>query len=325
MPQTSLTKQSIKYPKAIRSFKIIANQEEIIRKETVMSDLEGKVALVTGATSGIGKAAALELAKMGAHVIVVGRNLAKTEASVQEIKTQSANQLVDMLLADLSSMKAVRQLAQEFKEQYQQLDILVNNAGAIVTSRQESVDGYEMTFAVNHLAHFLLTNLLLDVLQSSNAARVINVSSDAHPMATLDFDDLQNKNTYQFLKVYAKSKLANILFTYELARRLEGSNVSVNAMEPGAVATNLLGYNSGPFWNLLARFISPFLSPFLSTPKKGAETIIYLASSAAVKDISGQYFDKNCQSVKSSPVSYDEQVASRLWDESTRLVGLADV
>lgn len=292
----------------------------IIRKDTVMSNIEGKVALVTGATSGIGKVAALELAKMGAHVIVVGRNPTKTEATVQEIKTQSANQSVNMLLADLSSIKDVRKLAQQFKEQYQQLDILVNNAGVIVTSRQESVDGYEMTFALNHLGYFLLTNLLLDVLQSSSPARIVNVASKIHPRSTIDFDDLQSKATYQFLDVYARSKLANILFTYELARRLEGSNVSVNAMEPGAVSTNL-GRNNGLFWNLVGRFISRFLT----TPEKGAEAIIYLASSPAVKDISGQYFNKDCQSDKSSQESYDEQVARRLWDESARLVGLTDV
>lgn len=284
-----------------------------------MLDLEGKVVLVTGATSGIGKAAALELAKMKAHVIVVGRNPAKTEATVQEIKTQSTNQSVDMLLADLSSMKEVHRLAQQFKAQYQQLDILVNNAGAIFSSRQESVDGYEMTFALNHLAYFLLTNLLLDVLQSSAPARVINVASAIHTNATIDFDDLQSQNTYRFFNVYAKSKLANILFTYELARRLEGSNVCVNAMEPGAVATNF-GRNNGFLWNLVARFVSLFTT----TSEKGAESIIYLASAPSVEDISGQYFNKDCQSVKSSQESYDQQVARRLWDESVRLVGLGD-
>ena len=281
-----------------------------------MTNLDGKVVLITGATSGIGKAAAHKLAKMRAHVIIVGRNRVKTESTVQAIKTQSGNPSVDMLLADLSSMKDVRQLAQQFKARYQKLDILINNAGAMFSSRQETIDGYEMTFALNHLAYFLLTNLLLDMLKSGTLARIINVSSGIHPHATIDFDDLHSKTSYRFLNVYAKSKLANVLFTYELARRLTDSNITANALAPGSVATNL-GRNNGLFWNMLSRV----LSMFMSTPEKGAETIVYLAASHDVEGISGYYFEE-CQTIKSASQSYHHQTAQRLWDESAKMVGL---
>ncbi len=284
-----------------------------------MTDLTNKQVLITGATSGIGKVTALELAKMNAHVVIVGRNPAKTAATVHEIQAQSGNPVVEMLLADLSSMQEVRQLTQQFKDRYAKLDILINNAGVIMTSRQETVDGYEMTFAVNHLAYFLLTNLLLDVLQASTPARIINVASEIHPRGTINFADLHNQASYQFLDVYAQSKLANILFTYELARRLEDSHITVNAVDPGAVATHL-GRNNGLFWKAVAYG----LALFLSTPEEGAETAIHLASSPTVEGVTGQYF-RDCQPIKSSPESYDQRVAQRLWDASVQLAGLVTV
>jgi NAD(P)-dependent dehydrogenase (short-subunit alcohol dehydrogenase family) len=282
-------------------------------------NMRDKTVLVTGATNGIGKAAALELARMGARVIVVGRNRAKTEATVHEIKAHSQNQLVDMLLADLSSMTEVRRLANEFNCKYERLDVLVNNAGGVFSSRQETVDGYELTFALNHLAPFLLTNLLLDTIKVSAAARIINVASVVHTRGRINFDDLQSKRSYGLggFAAYAASKLANVLFTYELARRLEGTGVTVNALAPGNVASGF-GHNNQGVMDLVFRVIHRFAK----TPEQGAETIIYLASSPAVEGVSGKYFDE-CQAVSSSPASYDEVIARRLWNESARLVTIS--
>lgn len=280
-----------------------------------MPNLEGRIALVTGATSGLGKVTALELAKMKASVIVVGRNPAKTEATVREIIAESGNQSVDMLLADLSSMDEVRQLANQFLERYQRLDILVNNAGGVFSQRQTTADGYELTFALNHLAYFLLTNLLLDVLKSSQA-RIINIASSVHKRGKLDFDDLQSEKSYQFFRVYGTSKLCNVLFTYELARRLEGTGVTVNAVAPGNVASGF-GHNNPGIFDLFARFIHIFAK----TPEQGAETIIHLASSPEVEGISGKYFE-DCKPIRSSKISYDKTIAKRLWNESAQLVGL---
>ena len=193
-----------------------------------------KVCLITGATSGIGKATAMGLANMGASVVMVGRDRGRGEAALAEIKEKSANASVDLLLADLSSQEEVRRLADEFKEAYPRLDVLINNAGVFRSERITTADGLEMTFAVNHLAYFLLTNLLLDVLKASAPSRIVNVSSGDHRNGTIDFDDLQGEKGYKGAKAYSQSKLANVLFTYELARRLEGTGVSANCLHPGA-------------------------------------------------------------------------------------------
>ncbi len=282
------------------------------------SDLmDGKVCLVTGATNGIGKVAARELAKMGAAMVIVGRNPAKTESTVHEIQSHTGSSAVDSIVADLSSMAEVRRAAEEFKSRYKRLDVLVNNAGALFTSRQETVDGYEMTFALNHLSYFLLTNLLLDTLKTSAPARIVNVSSDAHRNAKLDFDDLHIRQSYGIgSKAYERSKLANVLFTYELARRLAGTRVTANALHPGAVATGF-GHNNKGIVSLAFRLFDRFSI----TPEKGAETIIYLASSPEVEGVTGKYFYKR-KPVDSSPESNNEAAAKRLWEISEQMVGL---
>lgn len=274
--------------------------------------------MVTGANAGIGKITALELAKQGAQVVIVARSQARGAEAQAEIIAASGNGDVHLLQADLSSQAEIRKLAAQFKRDFTRLDVLVNNAGAFFNRRQLSVDGLEMTFALNHLGYFLLTHLLLDALQASAPARIINVSSDAHRGAKIDFDDLQAARGYAGFRVYGISKLANVLFTYELARRLGGTAVTANALHPGFVATNF-GRNNGfvvdKLFGLLGRF-------FAKSPEEGAETSIYLAASPEVAGVSGQYF-VNKKAVKSSLASYDADAARRLWEISEELVGLA--
>jgi NAD(P)-dependent dehydrogenase (short-subunit alcohol dehydrogenase family) len=279
-----------------------------------------KVVLITGATNGIGKVTALELAKQGYTVVIVGRNPTKTQATVSEIKLQSGSSTVDALIADLSSLAEIRRLADEFRQRYSRLDVLVNNAGAFYASRQESVNGYEMTFAVNHLAYFLLTNLLLDMLKASAPARIVNVSSDAHKGAKINFDDLQSTQNYgaQGFGAYGVSKLANILFTYELARQLEGTGITVNVLHPGLVATGF-GTNNGGLMKLAMRFIHRFSI----SPEQGADTIIYLASSPEVEGVTGKYWVKR-KAIRSTDVSYNEADQKRLWNVSAEMTGLAE-
>jgi NAD(P)-dependent dehydrogenase (short-subunit alcohol dehydrogenase family) len=278
--------------------------------------MNNKVVLITGATNGIGRVAALELAKMGARVVIVGRSREKTEAVRQEI--QAAGGSADSLLADLSALDEIRRLAAEFRARYDRLDVLLNNAGAIFARRQTTADGFEMTFALNHLSYFLLTNLLLDVLKASAPARIINVSSDAHRSAQMNFDDLQHEKSCGMggFQAYGRSKLANVLFTYELARRLAGTGISANALHPGFVATGF-GRNMPGLMNR----VMGIMHRFALTPEQGAQTLIYLASSPEVEGMTGKYFDKN-RPMRSSPASYDEAAQKRLWDISERLAGL---
>lgn len=285
-----------------------------------MDELTGKTILLTGGTNGIGKVAALELAKQGAEIVLVGRNPEKTDQIVQRIKTESGNPHIDYLVADLSSMQQVRELGQKFLQKYPHLHVLVNNAGAIFANRTLTVDGYERTFALNHLAFFLLTNLLLDRIIASAPARIVNVSSDAHEGATMDFDDLQNQHHYGYggYRSYGQSKLANLLFTYELARRLAGARVTVNAVHPGSVATGFGENNRGAM-----RVGMRIFHQFSLTPEQGADTLVYLASSPEVEGITGKYWTK-CRAVKSSPVSYDEADQKRLWSISAQLTGLPE-
>ncbi|HSN75825.1 MAG TPA: SDR family NAD(P)-dependent oxidoreductase, partial [Anaerolineae bacterium] len=230
--------------------------------------------LITGATNGIGKAAAQAIAAQGAHVVLVGRNAQKTEAVAAELRQATGNPAVDFLLADLSSMAEVRRLAAEFQARYQRLDVLVNNAGAFFMRRQETVDGLEMTFALNHLSYFLLTTLLLDTLKASAPARVVNVSSGAESGAQVDWDDLQLTSKYRGFEAYALSKRFNLYFTYELARRLAGTGVTVNALHPGAVAT---GIWANPFGRL-GGLVEPLTRLAMKSPEKAAETVVYLAT-----------------------------------------------
>lgn len=275
-----------------------------------------KICLVTGATSGIGKATAQGLAAGGFTTVIVGRDQQKTDRVCRLIRKRTGNPDISYLIADLSSQKDVRRLAEEFKRWYDRLDILVNNAGAKILQRLTTVDGYEMTFALNHLAYFLLTQLLLDRLQAAKHARIVNISSGAHGGAVLDFDDLQNEKHYVGKEAYNQSKLANLLFTYELARRLEGSGVVANAMAPGGVITNFCRNNGWISW---AKHVTAhILARNLIGPEKAAETILYMATSPEVAGVSGKYFFEK-KPIESSPASYDEEAGKRLWEISERM------
>ena len=268
--------------------------------------------MVTGATSGIGKATALELARMGATVVMVSRDRTRGEAVKSEIKTKSGNDNVELLLAGLSSQASIRQLAENFQQHYTQLHVLNNNAGVCMFSRQETVDGLEMTFAVNQLAPFLLTNLLLKVLKASAPARIVNVSSGVHESAKIDMDDLQSKKRYTFMSAYGQSKLALVMFTYELARRLEGTGVATNCLHPGFVATNIGQSGVGPAGRAVVKFIFSNLG---ISPEEGAKTSIYLATSPDVEGVTGKYFVKSIPK-RSAAITYDESLQRQLWDES---------
>ena len=276
--------------------------------------MNGKICLVTGGTSGIGKATAQALAQMGATVVIVGRNASKTAQLVEELRAASGNKNVDALLADLSSQQEVRRLANEFKRKYSHLHVLLNNAGAYFMQRQLSVDGIEMTFALNHLASFLLTDLLLDTIKASAPARIINVSSGAHTSGKIEFDNLQGEQVYR-PRAYDNSKLANILFTMELAHRLEGSGVTVNALHPGFVATGFAKNNG----KVIAALVSLFAPLVARSPAKGAETSIYLASSPSVEGITGKYF-YDSHVVPAAPQATDMVVARKLWAVSAQMV-----
>ena len=280
---------------------------------SIHDTMHGKICLVTGATAGIGLATARALAQKGAVVYIVGRSLDKCAATVSQIRTETDNQAVEYLLADLSSQEQIRALAIQFQSRQQRLDVLVNNAGAFFLWRQESVDGIEMTFALNHLSYFLLTNLLLDTIKASAPARIVNVSSNSHYGARINFEDLQGKRRYWGNTAYGQSKLANVLFTYELALRLGDSQVTSNALHPGFVATNI-GSNNG--W--LARLFLWFAHRKALTPDQGARTSVYLASSPQVVQVTGKFFVK-CKLVDSDPVSYNQETARRLWKISSEL------
>ncbi|MEJ5308780.1 MAG: SDR family oxidoreductase [Anaerolineae bacterium] len=278
--------------------------------------MRDKVCMVTGAASGIGAVTARALAQQGASVILVDRNAAKGVVVTEQIKRQTGNTALEFMRVDLSSQKEIRQLVQQFTSRHRHLHVLVNNAGALFGERQESVDGIEMTFALNYLGYFLLTNLLLDTLKASAPARIINTSSRSHARARINFDDLESRKNYRGLSAYAHSKLAIVLFTYELARRLEGTGVTVNALHPGIVATNF-AMKDGGIMGLIVRLFRPF---FIG-PEQGAQTGIYLATSPEVEGVTGKYFVK-CKAVPSSPASYDRAVASRLWEISEQYTNL---
>ena len=278
--------------------------------------MAGKTCLITGATAGIGQKIALELAHMGANVVLAGRKQAKCAATANQIREESRNPNVEYLVADLSSQEEVHRLAKEFKEQHPRLDVLVNNAGAMYLRRERSIDGIEMTFALNHLAYFMLTNLLLDVLTASAPARVVNVASGAHAGARLDLKDVQDPRRYVGFRAYSRSKLCNVLFTYELDRRLEGSGVTANALHPGLVATSFLN-NNGPF----GRCLNWFLRIRGTSVAAGAMTPVFVASSPEMEGVSGKYLVKK-QPVRSSKHSYDESLAAALWELSASLTGV---
>lgn len=271
-------------------------------------DMGGKICLITGANAGIGKATALGLAQRGATVVMVCRNPQKGEEARREIQAKSGNPHVDLFIADLSSQQSIRQLAQDFQQKYAQLHVLVNNAGSVFTRGKVSPDGIEMTLALNHLASFLLTNLLLDTIKASAPARIVNVSSESHAAGFINLDDLEGKQHYQLLRAYGQSKLANVLFTYALARRLEGTGVTVNCLHPGRVATNIWK-SVLPNW---LHFLGIIAYLFTTTVEKGALTSIFVASSPEVDGITGKYFDQ-CRITPSAKISYDQDLQERLW------------
>ncbi len=282
-----------------------------------MLDMRGQVCIITGASSGIGRAAALGPARMGATVVLVCRNRERAEAACSAIRSATGNDTVDFVLADLSSQAEIRQLARDLLARYPQIHVLLNNAGVINRKRSTTVDGIETVFAVNHLAYFLLTHLLLERLTFSGSARIVNVASDAHRWGILNFDDLQNTRTYHALRVYGQSKLCNILFTRELARRVVGTGVTVNCLHPGGVATGL-GWHNG-WWAVL---IAKSLRLFLRTPEQGADTALYLATSPEVAAVNGKYFS-NRREIQPSPAAQDDAAAKWLWRISAELTGVA--
>lgn len=279
------------------------------------STLEDQTILITGATNGIGLATARELARMSAQVVIIGRNASRTDSAVRSIRHTTGNPRVAGLVGDLSVQAEVRRLADEFRQRYDRLNVLINNAGAVFYHHRLSPDGYDMTLALNHLSYFMLTNLLLDLIKESAPARIVNVSSTAHWVARVNPDDLTKSLNFGGWWAYSQTKLMNILFTYELARRLDGT-VTANCLHPGVVATNLGRSTDGIFrrmWNLWER-----LGP---GPEQGAQTSIYLASSPDVSGVTGKYF-VNCKPVRSSSETYNEDTARRLWDASRELTGV---
>jgi NAD(P)-dependent dehydrogenase (short-subunit alcohol dehydrogenase family) len=278
--------------------------------------MAGRTVLVTGATSGIGRATALGLAKMGAHLAITGRDRGRIENAAREISA-AGGMHVDAFVADLSSQAQVRRLASDVLEGLPRIDVLINNAGGYWNSRHVTADGLERTFALNHLAPFLLTNLLLDRLTDSAPARVITVASNAHAQGRIDFDDLQGERSYSGGRAYSQSKLANVLFTFQLARSLRRSAVTANALHPGVVRTSFGAEDPAR----IQRLLLPLLRPVMKSPARGAATSIHLASALELEQVSGRYF-ANRRPTKSSTPSYDPAVAARLWEASADLVGL---
>ena len=281
------------------------------------TNMTGKTVLITGATNGIGKIAALELARMGASLSIVARNRSKGQAVLEEIGRETNNAQIELFIADLSSMADVRKLAQEFTAKHGTLDVLLNNAGAYYSERKLSADGLEMTFALNHMSYFLLTNLLLPTLKATPNSRVVSVSSAAHFQGKLDFANLQGEQKFSGWKAYGDSKLENVLFTFALARRLAGSSVTATCLHPGFVKTGFADGNAG--WISTVFGIAKNL--FAITPEAGAKTMIHLASSPDVAGVTSKYFDKS-KAASSSAASLDQAVQEQLWAHSEKLAGL---
>ncbi len=278
---------------------------------------KSSVVLITGANSGMGKATSIELAKTGAVIVMLCRNSERGEEALKAVRTSSGNNSVELMLCDLGSLKSVRDFCSEFKSKYQRLNVLINNAGIILPGYHQTTDGYELQFGVNHLGHFLLTKELLSLLLAAAPARIINVASGAHKIGKIHFEDVNLKKNYTVWRAYAQSKLANILFTYELAKKLQGTGVTVNCLHPGAVATSM-GINRDTGFGT---FITRMLRPFFQTSEKGSETAVYLAVSHDIEGISGKYFYRK-KSVPSSKRSYDKIAAEKLWDLSEKIVQL---
>jgi len=284
--------------------------------EPVSGLMVGKTVLITGATSGIGRATALGLARMGAHLAIIGRDRVRTEGAAREIHAAGDGR-VDLFIADLSSQSQVRDLAEELLQTLPRIHVLINNVGGYFDSRHVTADRLERTFALNHLAPFLLTSLLMEKLKQSASARVVTVSSNAQATGRIDFSDLQGERSYSGARAYSQSKLANVLFSYELARRLKGTSVTSNALHPGVASTSFGTDDPAT----VQRIFIPFLRPFMKSPTQGAVTSIHLASAPELEQVSGRYF-ANSHPKKSSGPSYDQATAARLWQVSADLVGL---
>ena len=282
-----------------------------------MSEPAGRVIVLTGGTSGIGRAAARALAGDGATLALVARDPARARDTIAEIRGGKPDARVECFTADLAVQQSVRDVAAAVLARFPRIDVLVNNAGIVNLRRTTTADGLETVLAVNHLAYFMLTLLLLDGLRRAPAARVVSVASEAHRMGRLDLDDLgYGRRRYRALRVYGQSKLLNVLFTYALARRLAGTTITANCLHPGAVATRL-GQNNGP----IATFLTKLLRPFFRTPEDGADTLVYLATSPEVAGDSGRYYARR-RPIRSSATTYDESVQERLWAASEDLTGV---
>jgi len=279
--------------------------------------MAGKVCVVTGSNSGIGKETAFALAEMGATIVLVVRSQEKGQKALNEIILKTGNTSVSLMTCDMSSLTSVRRFVTEFKKKHDRLDVLINNAGAEFVKRQVTKEGFEQTFAVDYLAPFLLTYELLDLLKASAPSRIVNVSSGLAKNGKVDFDDLQNEKNYKGMQAYSNAKLMVMMFTYELSRRLKDTGVTVNVLMPGFVATNL-GKNSG---SLSSAIMFTLVRPMQISAKKGAEASVYLASSNEVKDVTGKCFSKK-KEAETCPASYDQEAQERLWDETVRLLGL---
>ncbi len=279
--------------------------------------MHGKTVLITGATNGIGLEAAVELSQLGAKVVMVGRDPARTEGAVATVRARSGSGDVSHLLCDFSSQASIRTLAAAVLASVDRLDVLVNNAGGVNKTRRLSVDGIEMTFAVNHLGYFLLTNLLRDMLVRSAPSRVVTVASIGHRRGTLDFGDLGYEKGYAIMRAYTRSKLANVLFAAELARRLAGTGVTSNSLHPGRVATNI--WSGAPTW--AKPLIAILFRPFMITPAEGGATIVQLAASPELEGVTGKYFEEQV-AVTPAPLAQDAALAKRLWEVSAAMVGL---
>ena len=300
-----------------------------------MTSMKDRIVLVTGGTGGIGLSIATGLAGLGAMVIIVGRDEGRGRAAVAEITAQTGTQTAKLLLADLSSRREIERLAQEVRTRYGRLNVLINNAGALHGKRSETVDGIEATLAINHLCPFLLTHLLLPLLLANAPSRVINVNSEGHRAAkTVDFTQLDADRWKRGFQVYSQTKLANLLFTYELARRLNPAEVTVNALHPGIVDTQLfrrfvserLFRPGGTLSKLSALVLSKVAQRLyrFDSAQTAAQCPIYLASSSEVSGVSGKYFNSDLKLTETSPASYDRELSQRVWDASARLVGLTD-
>ncbi|MBI3558162.1 MAG: SDR family oxidoreductase [Deltaproteobacteria bacterium] len=277
-----------------------------------------KLCLITGANSGVGLATAMALAKNGARVVLACRDTQRGQAALETIRANTGSRKLELMLLDLGRLQSIRDFAAEFKKKHNRLDVLVNNAGAMLAKRTTTHDGFETTFGVNHLGPFLLTNLLLEVLKASHPARIVNVASGAHSFGWMDFGDLQGERFYLGFKAYSQSKLANIIFTCELAERLKGSGVTANCLHPGMVDSNFANPKAGSF-----HWLGKLIRPLMVTIEQGADTAVYLATSPDVEGVSGKYFYKR-KAVKSSRKSRSKSAANKLWAISEKLTGLKE-